>query len=194
MLRCRTQVHRRSRRSWGQVTYVCLPGQTFLIDVVDLFCDETFAAIPATCYYFRHWKAGDRALCTRESKACHLSTAAFQGLTALESILMSEERFSHEPVFVWEFRKLENVIEVSATCDGVMVPDPGCVEVCPDGVIIRQLYPAQLMVSCRHTRPRLNSPWVTAAMQLIAVLVSWLANRADPANGRWQELCPPRGG
>lgn len=112
--------------------YVCRAGQTCTIDVVDLFFDETFIAVPGPGYYFGQWKEGDQALCAGSSEPCHLSTDAFEDLPALETLLMSDEVFSLEPLFVWHFTKPEKVLEVSPKCEGVVLPDVGCIEYCPD--------------------------------------------------------------
>lgn len=79
--------------------YICEAGQTCVIDVVDLFFDETFVAEPDPGFSFTGWKQRDRYLCSGEGSRCRLSTADFEGDPALESILESEETFFIEPRF-----------------------------------------------------------------------------------------------
>jgi len=81
--------------------YVCEAGQTCVIDVVDLFFDQTFVAEPAHGYTFGGWKSSDGYLCGDEAQECGLSTAGFEGHPALESILESDETFFLQPRFVW---------------------------------------------------------------------------------------------
>lgn len=117
--------------------YLCQSGQTCDIDVVDLFFDETFIAVPAPGFYFRNWEQGDKALCAGESEPCHLSTAAFEGVSALESILVSGETFFLEPEFVYQFGKPDKALSLSPRCEGVIVPVLGCVPVCPGDPVIQ---------------------------------------------------------
>ena len=81
--------------------YICEAGQTCVIDVVDLFFDETFIAVPAPGYTFSRWKDKDRYLCGGETAPCRLFTADFEGKPALESIMESDETFFLEPRFIW---------------------------------------------------------------------------------------------
>ena len=83
--------------------YICETGQICTIDVVDFFFDETFTAVPASGFYFSHWKKQDHGLCGEVTTPCRLYTAAFEGIPALQSLLESEEAFVLEPVFVWNF-------------------------------------------------------------------------------------------
>ncbi|MCB1697968.1 MAG: hypothetical protein H6987_08745 [Pseudomonadales bacterium] len=82
--------------------YVCESGQTCLIDVVDLFFDETFIAQPAPGYYFSRWNKRERYLCGGETTPCRLFTADFEGNPALQSLLESDETFVIEPRFVFQ--------------------------------------------------------------------------------------------
>ncbi len=81
--------------------YVCAAGQTCIIDIVDLFFDETFVAMPAQGYYFSRWKDKDGYLCGGDSTPCKLATAQFEGHPALLTFLESDETFFLEPRFVW---------------------------------------------------------------------------------------------
>ena len=90
--------------------YACYSGQTCVIDVVDLFFDETFTAVPARGFYFGGWKKVDGGLCGGETTPCTLSTAAFEGVPALQEILESDQTFHLEPVFVWSFITTREII------------------------------------------------------------------------------------
>jgi hypothetical protein len=79
--------------------YICEAGQTCIIDVVDLFFDETFIAKPAHGFAFLSWKEKDRYLCGGSSEPCRLSTEGFEGNPLLISILESDETFFLQPRF-----------------------------------------------------------------------------------------------
>jgi hypothetical protein len=79
--------------------YICEAGQTCVIDVVDLFFDETFIAEPAHGFSFSHWEEKDRYLCGEQTTPCRLSTAEFEGKPSLLSILESDETFFLKPRF-----------------------------------------------------------------------------------------------
>ena len=82
--------------------YTCEGGQTCEIDVVDIFFDQTFIAVPDEGYSFNHWRTRERSFCGGESTPCRLSTAAFEGVPALQPILESDEAFLLEPRFLVE--------------------------------------------------------------------------------------------
>ena len=79
--------------------YVCEAGQTCVIDVVDLFFDETFIAEPAAGFSFTGWKHRDRYLCGGETTPCKLSTAGFEANPVLQAVLESDETFILQPRF-----------------------------------------------------------------------------------------------
>lgn len=81
--------------------YRCEAGQTCVIDVVDLFFDETFIAQPAPGYYFSRWNEEESSLCGGETTPCRLFTGDFEGNPALQSFLESEETWFLEPNFIW---------------------------------------------------------------------------------------------
>lgn len=81
--------------------YTCEAGQTCMIDVVDLFFDQTFIAQPDHGYTFSRWKENDSFLCGGDKEPCRLSTASFEGSDALMSILESDEVFFLQPRFAW---------------------------------------------------------------------------------------------
>lgn len=81
--------------------FVCAAGQTCVIDVVDLFFDQTFVAMPAQGFYFTHWKDKDGYLCGGEATPCKLATAQFEDHPALLAFLESDETFFLAPGFAW---------------------------------------------------------------------------------------------
>jgi hypothetical protein len=81
--------------------YICEAGQTCVIDVVDIFFDQTFIAEPAHGYSFSNWEDKDGSLCGGETTQCRLSTAGIEGSSALQSILESDETFLLQPRFLW---------------------------------------------------------------------------------------------
>jgi len=80
--------------------YVCAARQTCIIDVVDLFFDETFVAMPAQGSHFTRWKDKDGYLCSGDDTPCKLATAQFEGHPALLAFLESDKKFFLEPRFV----------------------------------------------------------------------------------------------
>lgn len=62
---------------------VCEAGQTCEIQVVDIFFDEEFTAMPADGFRFVHWDKVHRGFCGRKEEPCHLYTSAFEGQDAL---------------------------------------------------------------------------------------------------------------
>ena len=78
--------------------FTCESGSTCVIDVVDVFFDETFEAEPASGYLFSNWRKRDRGLCGDRKEPCHLYTTTFPG-TLLMQFLESDEVFYLEPLF-----------------------------------------------------------------------------------------------
>lgn len=87
-------------------TISCDAEQECSVDVVDVFFDETFQAIPAEGHVFVHWRKRHRGFCGGSKEVCRLFTSGFEGNDSLEQILASEEVFYLEPVFIapdsWE--------------------------------------------------------------------------------------------
>ena len=82
-------------------SFSCAGGQTCVIEVVDLFFDQTFVAMATQGYRFDGWKAREGYLCGGQEGYCTLSTAQFEGHPELMAILESSESFRLEPHFVW---------------------------------------------------------------------------------------------
>ncbi|MBT4521342.1 MAG: hypothetical protein HOC23_15185 [Halieaceae bacterium] len=85
-------------------TYTCLPGQTCVIDVVDLLFDETFTAVPDAGYAFDNWRKrpDGRGFCAPESTKygpCRLYTSFFSAFPKLFDFLATNQVFYLEPVF-----------------------------------------------------------------------------------------------
>ncbi len=74
----------------------CESGQTCLIDVIDVFFDETFVALPDNGYTFIQWKYG--GFCGGRDDPCYLTTTGFPN-TPLEQFVATDEVFDLEPVF-----------------------------------------------------------------------------------------------
>jgi hypothetical protein len=77
----------------------CPSGKTCEIDVVDIFFDETFTAVPSTGYKFQSWAKRDRSLCGGNARPCHLFTSGFAGNDFLMAFLGTEDIFYLQPVF-----------------------------------------------------------------------------------------------
>ena len=80
--------------------YVCTPdSEDCVIEVHDLFFNETFTATAGNGYSFAGWKRNDRALCGGRTKDCPLFTAFFAGFGALIALLESNEEYYIEAAF-----------------------------------------------------------------------------------------------
>jgi len=81
-------------------SFTCGPSETCVIDVVDLFFDQTFIAVPDEAFTFTHWKENSEGyLCRGETGPCELSTAQFDGNEMLEAVLESDETWRIRPRF-----------------------------------------------------------------------------------------------
>ena len=78
----------------------CTAGKTCVIDVSDLFFDESFIAKPASGYEFKQWKKKDRAFCGGKKGPCPLQSAPLGTAPGLMALLESNEKFFLQPVFV----------------------------------------------------------------------------------------------
>ena len=78
--------------------YSCESGETCAIDVVDIFFDETFVALPDDGYTFIQWRNKYRGFCGGRDDPCYLTTTGFPD-TPLEQFLATDEVFHLEPVF-----------------------------------------------------------------------------------------------
>jgi len=91
----------------GDVTSIsgdnnCAEGKTCIIDVADLFFDDTFTAKPKSGYEFVNWKKIQGGFCgagPARFKPCHLFTSVWEGIPELEIFLDQDDVFFLEPVF-----------------------------------------------------------------------------------------------
>lgn len=79
--------------------YQCAAGKVCNIDVLDLYFDETFRAIPAEGYKFSGWRKRDRGFCGGSKQPCRLFTSGFEGNPSLMNFLESSEVFYLQPTF-----------------------------------------------------------------------------------------------
>lgn len=78
----------------------CESGQTCIVDVVDIFFDETFVAEPAEGMMFSGWEKLDRGLCGGNTDPCRLFTANFEGNDTFMSFLENDQEvFFLNPTF-----------------------------------------------------------------------------------------------
>ena len=80
--------------------YVINAGQTVVIDVSDLFFEQTFTAQAAPGYEFSSWLRAPRHFCGNTSAPCELRTGADFASGPLASILASDQIFFLTPTFV----------------------------------------------------------------------------------------------
>lgn len=69
------------------------------IEVVDLFFDETFSAVPDEGFTFSGWRRRNRGLCGGSVEECRLFTSGFEGNEVLMALLEKDEVFFLEAVF-----------------------------------------------------------------------------------------------
>lgn len=80
--------------------YECRTSSWCLFDIVDIFFEETFTAVPGhPNYRFKQWRRMERGFCGGSSGPCALSTTGFAGHDILEAFLRSDEVFFLTPEF-----------------------------------------------------------------------------------------------
>ena len=84
----------------------CQTDEICEIDVVDLFFNDTFTAVPATGFIFNGWKKADGHFCGGSNKPCVLTTRIFDGFPVLESFLATDSVFSLSPEFFEPYAEL----------------------------------------------------------------------------------------
>ena len=78
----------------------CAAGQTCSVDVVDIFFNETFVALPATDFVFTGWKRKSRGLCPGALAPCPIDASYAAGNAPLTALLNNpSEVFYLEPSF-----------------------------------------------------------------------------------------------
>lgn len=81
--------------------YGCMAGKTCDVDVVDLFFNQVFIAVPEDGFVFAGWEKADRHFCGGSRENCHLRTSRFEGNDLLMGLLeRDDEIFYLAPVFV----------------------------------------------------------------------------------------------
>ena len=81
--------------------YGCEAEKICDVDVVDLFFNEVFIAVPDEGYVFAGWEVADRYFCGGSREGCHLYTLGFEGNELLMTFLAREDEvFYLSPVFV----------------------------------------------------------------------------------------------
>jgi alpha-N-arabinofuranosidase len=89
----------------GKVTYqdgidYCLAGEKCILEVSDVFFDETFVAVPAVGYRFTGWLKGERGIFGNSTdNGIRLFTSNFAFDNRLLAILDSDVEFYLKPVF-----------------------------------------------------------------------------------------------
>ncbi len=78
----------------------CRANTICTIEVVDIFFDETFTAVPQQGFIFGGWKGGTQHLCGGRRDSCRLFTSEFEGVEQLERILASNRVFFLDPDFI----------------------------------------------------------------------------------------------
>jgi VCBS repeat protein/hemolysin type calcium-binding protein len=80
-------------------TYECFAGQVCAVDVVDIYFNEKFEAIPDDGWVFRKWKSRPGYFCGGLKDTCDLSTILFKGNDVLISVLQLDIVLFLEPSF-----------------------------------------------------------------------------------------------
>ena len=80
-------------------SFSCASGETCIVDVVDVFFDETFMGEPANGYEFSHWAKRPGGFCGGSSTPCRLFTTLFGGNEFFVGVLASDLVFSLTSIF-----------------------------------------------------------------------------------------------
>ena len=78
--------------------FACGGGESCMVDVTDVFFDETFRAIPDPGYTFVSWRQRQRGWCGGRNAPCRLTTTGFAD-TPLLPILNEDHVFYLQPIF-----------------------------------------------------------------------------------------------
>lgn len=83
----------------------CAADDVCMVDVVDIFFDETFVAEPEQGFVFAGWQQKPRGFCGGQTTPCQLVTAGFEGNESLTALLNDpSEIFYLEPMFAVDRR------------------------------------------------------------------------------------------
>lgn len=80
-------------------SFSCSAGEKCVVDVVDVFFDQTYIPIPLDEYDFIRWQEGHKLLCGRAKTPCHLFTSGFSENEDLLGVLETDQTFYLRPVF-----------------------------------------------------------------------------------------------
>ncbi len=80
--------------------YSCPSQQTCTIDLVDVFFDETFVALPEPGYTFMGWSKAKSALCVETLEPCNVTTTLLAGFPELMPLLDSEASMLLSPTII----------------------------------------------------------------------------------------------
>ena len=85
----------------GDMTFMCLPGETCELDVSDYEFDLSLYAVPKPGYRFLYWSAEPEHLCPGFfSNKCHISTRSVDpNNEEFRNMLQSPRVFYLEPVY-----------------------------------------------------------------------------------------------
>lgn len=75
----------------------CSAGETCIIDVIDIYFDDTFTATPHSGYEFAGWKNTQKSFCGGETGSCHLFTKDFWSSPKLLAELETDTVYHLEP-------------------------------------------------------------------------------------------------
>ena len=79
--------------------YTCAESTECTFDIVDVFFEETFVAVPAEGYEFRNWVKRIYGFCGNSTEPCYLTTKEFGAFEVLMALLESDDVFYLEPEF-----------------------------------------------------------------------------------------------
>lgn len=79
--------------------FICTESSSCTVDIVDLFFEETFVAVPAQGYRFQKWVAREYGFCGNTRASCYLTTKDFSAFEVLMALLESDDEFYLEAQF-----------------------------------------------------------------------------------------------
>lgn len=86
----------------GDMTFMCLPGETCEINVSDYDFDLSLYAVPKPGYRFLYWSREKDHLCPGFfSNKCHLSTRDIDpSIDSFREVMNSDQVFYLEPIYI----------------------------------------------------------------------------------------------
>ena len=144
--------------------FVCLAGETCVIEVTDDSFDSTFTAMADDGYTFTIWAPKKRAFCRYSSTPCKLSTNGFADNQKLLDVLASQLEFHLQPVFVsydvdyWR-ETVQEIDEGSSATAGYLYADAPNIGGCDPGSLKPQVN-ARALEATNQTRALHHLPAV----------------------------------